>query len=88
MTQGVVYESVTRQLVLLNPHGRPTFRYVSNAPCEHDVQLRIPDVRKAREILGFEATTTLDQMLVEVIPWIRSESEAGRLWSVDLLRGV
>ena len=38
-----------------------------------------PDVRKAREVLGFEATTTLDQMLDEVIPWIRSESEAGRL---------
>jgi hypothetical protein len=30
-------------------------------------------------VLGFEATTTLDQMLDEVIPWIREESEAGRL---------
>ena len=40
-------------------------------PFEHDVQLRVPDVRKAREVLGFEATTTLDQMLDEVIPWIR-----------------
>ena len=48
-------------------------------PFEHDVQLRVPDVRKAREVLGFEATTTLDQMLDEVIPWIRAESEAGRL---------
>ena len=27
-------------------------------PFEHDVQLRVPDVRKAREVLGFEATTT------------------------------
>ena len=26
--------------------GRP-FRYVSDAPFEHDVQLRVPDVRKA-----------------------------------------
>jgi nucleoside-diphosphate-sugar epimerase len=41
--------------------------------------LRVPDVRKAREVLGFEATTTLDQMLDEVIPWIRAESDAGRL---------
>ena len=32
----------------------------------------MPDVRKAREVLGFEATTTLDQMLDEVIPWIRT----------------
>ena len=37
--------------------GRP-FRYVSDPPFEHDVQLRVPDVRKAREVLGFEATTT------------------------------
>ena len=36
------------------------FRYVSDPPFEHDVQLRVPDVRKAREVLGFEATTTLD----------------------------
>ena len=47
------------------------FRYVSDPPFEHDVQLRVPDVRKAREVLGFEATTTLDAMLDEVIPWIR-----------------
>jgi UDP-glucose 4-epimerase len=55
------------------------FRYVSDPPFEHDVQLRVPDVRKARELLGFEATTTLDEMLDEVIPWIRTEVEAGRL---------
>jgi nucleoside-diphosphate-sugar epimerase len=55
------------------------FRYVSDPPFEHDVQLRVPDVRKARERLGFEATTTLDEMLDEVIPWIRGEVEAGRL---------
>ena len=61
-------------------HGpdRP-FRYVSDTPFEHDVQLRVPDVRKSREVLGFEATTTLDQMLDEVVPWIRAELAAGRL---------
>ncbi len=58
--------------------GRP-FRFVTDPPFEHDVQLRVPDVRKAREVLGFEATTTLDQMLDEVIPWIRAELDAGRL---------
>jgi UDP-glucose 4-epimerase len=52
------------------------FRYVTDPPFEHDVQRRVPDVRKAREILGFEATTTLDQMLDEVIPWIRADLEA------------
>ena len=61
-------------------HGaeRP-FRYVSDPPFEHDVQLRVPDVRKAGRVLGFEATTSLATMLGEVIPWIRAELEAGRL---------
>jgi len=61
-------------------HGpdRP-FRTVSDPPFEHDVQLRVPDARKARVVLGFEATTTLAEMLDEVIPWIRTELEAGRL---------
>jgi nucleoside-diphosphate-sugar epimerase len=55
------------------------FRYVSDPPFEHDVQMRVPDVRKAREVLGYEATTTLDEMLDEVVPWIRAELDAGRL---------
>ena len=61
-------------------HGAdgPPFRYVSDDPFEYDVQRRVPDVRKARDVLGYEATTTLDEMLDEVIPWIRSELEAVR----------
>jgi nucleoside-diphosphate-sugar epimerase len=55
------------------------FRFVSDPPFEHDVQMRVPDVRRAREVLGFEATTTLEAMLDEVVPWIRAEVEAGRL---------
>jgi nucleoside-diphosphate-sugar epimerase len=58
--------------------GRP-FRYVSDPPFEHDVQLRVPDVRKAEGILGYEATTSLETMLDEVIPWIRDEVAAGHL---------
>jgi nucleoside-diphosphate-sugar epimerase len=58
--------------------GRP-FHHVSDPPFEHDVQLRVPDVRKAKEILGFEATTSLETMLDEVIPWIKDEVAAGRL---------
>ena len=52
---------------------------VSDPPYEHDVQMRVPDVRKAREVLGYEATTSLDEMLDEVIPWIREEIKAGRI---------
>jgi UDP-glucose 4-epimerase len=54
-------------------------RFVCDPPFEHDVQLRVPDVRKARQVLGFESTTSLDSMLDEVIPWIATELEAGRL---------
>ncbi|HVH62542.1 MAG TPA: NAD-dependent epimerase/dehydratase family protein [Candidatus Dormibacteraeota bacterium] len=61
-------------------HGETKpLRLVSDAPYEHDVQMRVPDVRKAREVLGFEATTTLDEMLDEVIPWIRDEITVGRI---------
>jgi UDP-glucose 4-epimerase len=58
--------------------GRP-FHYVSDSPFEHDVQLRVPDVRKAKAVLGYEATTSLETMLDEVIPWIKDEVAAGRL---------
>ena len=68
------------ELIWLKVHGaqRP-LNLVSDTPYEHDVQRRVPDVRKAREVLGFEATTSLDQMLDEVIPWVRDEIEAGRI---------
>jgi UDP-glucose 4-epimerase len=59
-------------------NGKP-FDFVTDPPFEHDVQRRVPDVRKAREVLGFEATTTLDQMLDEVIPWIRAELAGARV---------
>jgi UDP-glucose 4-epimerase len=55
------------------------FRYVSDEPFEHDVQKRVPDVTRAREVLGFTATTTLDATLDEVIPWIKQAVEGGRL---------
>jgi len=54
-------------------------RCVSDPPYEHDVQRRVPDVRKAREVLGFEATTSLEEMLDEVIPWVGDEIKAGRI---------
>jgi UDP-glucose 4-epimerase len=53
------------------------FRYVSDPPFEHDVQRRIPSTEKAKRVLGFEATTTLDQMLDEVVPWIEGAVRDG-----------
>ena len=60
-------------------NGDKPFEFVSDPPFEHDVQMRVPDVRKAKQVLGFEATTTLSAMLDEVIPWIRAELDAGRV---------
>jgi UDP-glucose 4-epimerase len=59
--------------------GNAPLTLVSDPPFEHDVQMRTPDVSKARCVLGFEATTTLDEMLDEVIPWIRDEIAASRI---------
>ncbi len=55
------------------------FRYVSDEPYRYDVQKRVPDVRKASEVLGFTATTSLDSMLDEVVPWVTRAVAEGRL---------
>ena len=68
------------ELIWRKVHGPDhPLNLVSDPPYEHDVQMRVPDVRKAREWLGFEATTTLETMLDEVIPWVKDEIEAGRI---------
>lgn len=56
-----------------------TFRYVSDPPFPYDVQMRVPDVTKAREVLGFEASVGLDAVLDEVIPWITEQLKLGRM---------
>jgi UDP-glucose 4-epimerase len=38
---------------------------------EYDVNKRVPSIDKAKAILGFEAKTSLSEMLDEVIPWIK-----------------
>ena len=53
------------------------FRYVSDEAYEYDVQRRVPSVEKAKRILGFEATTGLDEILDEVIPWIEMAVDEG-----------
>ncbi|UWZ40619.1 NAD-dependent epimerase/dehydratase family protein [Dactylosporangium roseum] len=55
------------------------FSVVSDDPYEYDVQKRVPDVSKAKAVLGYEATTSLDEMLDEVIPWVTEAVKEGRL---------
>src|SRR5579862_7080191 len=52
---------------------------VHDDPFEYDVQRRVPDTEKAKRVLGFEASTSLDQMLDEVIPWIDAAIKAGTI---------
>jgi UDP-glucose 4-epimerase len=55
------------------------FNYVSDPGFEYDVQKRVPDVSKAKRVLGYEATTSLSEMLDEVIPWIDQAIKDGTL---------
>jgi UDP-glucose 4-epimerase len=54
-------------------------RIVNDEPFEYDVQRRVPATDKAKRMLGFEATTSLDDMLDEVIPWIAQAIENGTI---------
>ena len=53
------------------------FKYISTDPYEYDVQKRIPSTEKAKNLLGFEADTSLDEMLDIVIPWIKDAHTKG-----------
>jgi len=61
----------------INP-GKP-FKYISEKPFKYDVQKRIPDVRKAKLVLNFEATTSLNKALDEIIPWVQHQIQLGNI---------
>jgi UDP-glucose 4-epimerase len=54
-------------------------RLVHDDPFEYDVQKRVPATDKAKRMLGFEASTSLDEMMDEVIPWIDQAIKAGTI---------
>ena len=55
------------------------FRYVADPAFEHDVARRVPATEKAARLLGFEAKTSLSEMLDEVIPWIKNAVDEGAI---------
>ncbi len=61
----------------INP-DRP-FRHVCDDPFKYDVQLRVPATEKARRVLGFEATTSLERILDEVVPWVTEQIRLGNI---------
>jgi UDP-glucose 4-epimerase len=54
-------------------------RLVHDEGFEYDVRKRVPATEKAERVLGFRATTTLSDMLDEVIPWIEQAVENGTI---------
>jgi nucleoside-diphosphate-sugar epimerase len=68
------------ELIWKKIHGKKKpFRTVSDDPFAYDVQMRVPDVSKAKKVLGYEATTPLEKILDEVIPWIQEQVTAGKI---------
>lgn len=65
------------QLIWRKIKGDVPFRYVSDPPFPYDVRKRVPSVEKAKRVLGFEATTSLEGALDEVIPWVAKQLEIG-----------
>ena len=57
--------------------GGAPFRYTSDPPFRYDIRKRVPDVEKAKRVLGFEARTGLSDALDEIIPWIGRQIEVG-----------
>ena len=54
-------------------NGPRPFRYESDEPFSYDVQRRIPDVTKAKELLGFEAEVSLEESVSEVIEYMKND---------------
>ncbi len=53
----------------INPNT--SFEYTSDEPFMYDVQKRIPNTDKAKNILGFEHEISLDDSLDEVINYMK-----------------
>ena len=67
------------ELIWRKVRGEEPLRVVSDDPYLYDVQKRVPDVEKARRLLGFEATTPLSEALDEIIPWVQKQIEIGTI---------
>ena len=68
------------EIIWRKVHGTSKpLRLVHDDPFEYDVQRRVPATEKAKRLLGFDAATSLDTMLDEVIPWIDAAITAGTI---------
>jgi nucleoside-diphosphate-sugar epimerase len=56
-------------------HSDRPFRFISDPPYRYDVATRVPDISKAQRLLGFTASTSLDQILDEMVPWVKAQND-------------
>lgn len=61
------------ELIWKNINPNLQFSYICDEPFEYDVQKRIPNVNKAKEILGFETEISLEESVKEVINYINKK---------------
>ena len=68
-----IYDLARRIKALAGAKGEIVF-----TPLDYvDVELRIPNMGKARELLGFEAQVELDEGLERTIDWFRTNRPTG-----------
>jgi UDP-glucose 4-epimerase len=60
------------EIVWKKIHGTP-LKVKHEIPFTYDVQVRSPDVSKAKEVLGFETKIDLEESVEEVIEWMREQ---------------
>jgi nucleoside-diphosphate-sugar epimerase len=66
-------------LIWRKVRGYAPLRVVSDRPFKHDPPARVPDVSKARELLGFEASIPLERAVDEVLAWLAATGFRGEL---------
>jgi nucleoside-diphosphate-sugar epimerase len=68
------------QAIWEHVHGPDApLRLAHDEPYRLDVARQVASTDKAKRLLGFEATTSLDEVLAEIVPWIRTCYEAGTI---------
>jgi nucleoside-diphosphate-sugar epimerase len=73
--RSVVTVSELAKLVVRLANSASEVRYVPTN--EVDVELRVPDITRARELLGFEPKIDLDDGLLQTIAWFREQHGEG-----------
>jgi nucleoside-diphosphate-sugar epimerase len=71
----ITIHSLARLVVRLAGSSSPIEHVSRDAP---DVELRVPDISKAKRLLGFKPKVDLEEGLLRTIEWYRAEAAKGR----------